>query len=115
MATVRTTSKSTFQGWGCYGDRLWILRGATWKPARLDEFRWGQDERLGQLEVTKQLKAVKATSYEPEGVWVSRAPDPVLHIGARFGSSAKRRFMSFKVTDLVAPAPVVVPVPVPVL
>lgn len=107
LARVQTTSRSTFQGWGCYGDRLWILRGATWKPARLDEFRWGEDERVGRLELTPELKAVKATSYEPEGVWVSRALEPVLHIGARFGSTSKRRFLSFRVTELMAPPPAV--------
>lgn len=100
LATVRTRKTATFQGWGCYGARLWVLRGKTDDTATLSEWTWGHDTRTGLLDLTHILRGVGATSFEPEGIWVGRAPDPVLHIGARFGSTRRRRFISYKIADL---------------
>lgn len=88
------------QGWSFYGNRLWIYTGATNQPAIITEFRWGSNKPIATLDITAQLKAVGATSYEAEGLWVSRRPNPALYAGARFGSTAKRRFITYKITDL---------------
>ena len=99
LATVSMRKSGTHQGWGTYGERFWRLYGKTNKPAQLTEFDWDTGRQVASVDLTPTLKAVRATSYEPEGLGIARTGgDPCLFIGARFGSVARRRFQVFRVS-----------------